>query len=225
MDDMVNIFAKAIQEIEVGLEFLSKESASGDKDKKKEEQNFNRLLVIVMHILSLMSKKLKICRDNLSENVQFELKKLVYYLVHLNAHGNDNFSPLHLACSKDTSTVGRYPVCTFPTVDVVSLLLEVGASPNAIDTYGNTPLHISMKNKPCNREIVTALLKAGAHLDAVNFERKTAADLLSDIAIYDIVCPVNYLSLQCLCAKKIKETGLMYKDSVSSKLENFVDIH
>ena len=61
------------------------------------------------------------------------MKQAVYEFVKVGAKGRGGSSPLHLACSRDTSSVGRYPICNFPSVPTIDLLLECGAPVNAGD--------------------------------------------------------------------------------------------
>ena len=63
----------------------------------------------------------------------FEVKKAVYEFVNVGAKGRGGGTPLHLACARDSSSVGRYPICVFPSVAAIDLLLECGADPNAKD--------------------------------------------------------------------------------------------
>ena len=63
----------------------------------------------------------------------FEVKQAVYNFVGVGVRGRGGCTPLHLACSKDSSSVGRYPICVFPSVPALELLLECGADPNALD--------------------------------------------------------------------------------------------
>ena len=72
----------------------------------------------------------------------FEVKQAVYEFVTVGAKGRGGGSPLHLACARDSSSVGRYPICVFPSVAAIDLLLECGADPNgkdnvSIDVYVN----------------------------------------------------------------------------------------
>ena len=214
--DVIEVYKKAVQEVDNGIEFLMKEQKC-----ERDHQNFNRLLVIVMHLLSLISKQIKFC----SKEDSHTLKCLVYRMVQRKATGEKGFNVLHLAACKETSTVGKYPVCKFPSSEVAQLLIEVGASTTACDLEGNTPLHIAAKNKPVNREIMKLLLAHGAHIDASNHAGQTAEDLLHDITMHDIVCPINYTSLQCLAAKKVKQSNIAYKEHISEKLVEFLEMH
>ena len=195
---------------------MQKESHS-----ERDTTHFNRLLVILMHLVSLMCRVM----EKMSEEEQFEFKKCAYKLIRLDPRTSKGMSLLHLACSKDTTTVGRYPVCTFPSVDVIQLLLEVGASPTAEDNDRNTALHIAATNKPTKQEVIRTLLDGGAHIDSQNSDRKTAMQLLDSEGMSDVVNPLRYMSLQCLAANKIVEYGVPYKGHVTAKLETFVKMH
>ena len=63
----------------------------------------------------------------------YDVKQAVYEFVKVGAKGRGGSSPLHLACSRDTSSVGRYPICNFPSVPTIDLLLQCGAPVNARD--------------------------------------------------------------------------------------------
>jgi ankyrin repeat protein len=71
---------------------------------------------------------------------------------------------LHLACFRDAALVARYPACQFPSTQLASALLRVGADPNAIDEAGNTPLHLAALAAPCPVALAQTLVNHGAHL-------------------------------------------------------------
>ena len=65
------------------------------------------------------------------------MKQAVYNFVNVGARGRGGATALHLACTKESSSVGRYPICVFPSVPAIQLLLECGADPNAVDNVSN----------------------------------------------------------------------------------------
>ena len=188
---------------------------------EKDMASLNRLLVIILHLTSLLCK----IEPTLTQDEQFTFKKLLYDLVKHNPRGTHGYTLLHLACSKNTTTVGRYPVCSFPTLDVVRLLIDVGAPVNAVDNDNNTALHIATSNAPCKVEIVQMLLKGDAHHDACNQDRKTPFQLLSGISVSEIVSPLQYVTLQCLAAKCIVEKGIAFEEHIPIKMQKFVKMH
>ena len=214
--DIMAVLGRAIKELDQGREQMNKLSIN-----ERDTSHFNRLLVIIMHVLCLMCR----LQRNMSYVEEHEFKQTVYKLVHMKPLGTKGFTPLHLACSRDTTNVGRYPVCSFPSAEVAQLLTEVGAEVNAIDVDRNSPLHIAASNRPCRSEVIRTLLKNGAHLDMCNNDRKTPMQLIRGMSINDIVSPLNYLTLQCLAARKIVKCGIPYKGHIPKKLESFIRMH
>ena len=92
-------------------------------------------------------------------------------LVHRRAHLCDSYDGtllLHTACLRSKHT---------NMLSTVDLLLRAGADPNAGDFKGNAPLHYLAAFNPNDEAVARLLLANGAHLDRVNEERKTAADI------------------------------------------------
>ena len=95
-------------------------------------------------------------------------------------------TPLHIA-SNDKSTAEDKVVkemCRFPSVEIIRLLVESGASVNAQDNKGNTPLHIALlltENRPdilsVQYDIVRELVEAGTDLNITNNENYKACDI------------------------------------------------
>lgn len=174
--DMMRVFEKCMREVQVGMgqihrtgplnnpivttltgpcgTTLTNGAPGGDRD----TTYFHRTLVITMHLVCLLTK----LTPGLTPEQCHDMKAAVYQLVRLDPRGTGGVTPLHLACSRDTSEmVGRFPICSFPSIEVVNLLLEVGASPHARDQQGNTPLDTLAANKKWYQEdINTALIAA-----------------------------------------------------------------
>lgn len=91
-----------------------------------------------------------------------------------------------------------------------------GASPSTSTTFGIN----SERDK-----IILLLLNANAHLDACNMHNKTPADMYKGGKMYQVINPINYLSLQCLAAKVIRRHEIPYKEHLTSKLTDFVSMH
>jgi ankyrin repeat protein len=196
--------------------------------------------VVIVHFLIVVAESLKHC----SPEETFKLKKLVYELIKLNPKNSKNLTLLHLASSKESSTIIKnHTLNSFPSVDVLQLLLECGANPNILDNEHNTALHLAAGNRSTSTstssssspsssssinerdKIIHLLLNAGTHLDACNINNKTASDLYKGGKLYNIINPVNYLTLQCLAAKVIQKHKIPYNDALTTKLANFVSIH
>ena len=216
--DIMTVFEKAVSEVRVGQETLGK-NPTVDRD----VTYFNRTLIIILHLVCLLTKLL----PHLSDDEQFKVKKSVYEFLKIGARGRNGCTPLHLACSRDSSAVGRYPICQFPSVEVISLLIECGADPNVKDTSidRNNALHVTANGKPSKPAVVKALLDGGAHLDAINKNNKTFAQLLKGQQVHEVVNVVQHTTLQCLAAKTIKKYNIPYKETLSKQVAKFVDIH
>ena len=115
------------------------------------------------------------------------MKQAVYEFVMVGAKGRGGSSPLHLACSRDTSSVGRYPICNFPSVPTIDLLLECGAPVDARDNDGNTPLHAAALNKPAKAGVIQSLLTHGAHFDLVNNDKRTFFNVLKGTPLHEVI--------------------------------------
>ena len=223
--DMMVVFRKSVYELGVGMTSMAKVPMT-----ERDTTHFNRLLVIIMHLISLMCVVLPKATDD--ERLQFQ--KIAYQLVKMNPRGAKGYTPLHLACAKETSTVGRYPVCGFPSVNVAALLIKVGASVNAVDAEHNAPLHIAAFVKPCKTDLIELLLNNGAHLDACNSDHVSPMQMLVEdttggatdsACCCKCVAPLKYLTLQCLAARTIIKHDIKYEGCVPTKLESFVRMH
>ncbi|XP_002740472.2 protein fem-1 homolog C [Saccoglossus kowalevskii] len=210
-DDVIAVFIKGASEIERGVQQLQIAPLN-----EKDTTNFNRALLIFMHLICLVAKL-----KNLHKEIN--IKKSLYRLLRLSPRGAKGFTLLHLACDKDTSSVGRYPVCSFPSLEVVHLLVECGASVNAVNGDSNTPLHVAALNSSNSTDtIIKYLIENGAHFDGCNAAKKNAMDLIQGTS--DIPW-MNYITLQCLAAKAVLKYGIVYKGHIPKKLETFVELH
>jgi ankyrin repeat protein len=235
--------------------------------------HFDRTLVVIVHFLVVVSESLKHC----SPEETFKLKKLVYELIKLNPKNSKQSTLLHLASSRDSSSIIKnHTLSSFPSTEVLKLLLECGADPNSLDGERNSPLHLAAANRHssltssqstsisqpsssssgiaandnnntvnlnnnnnnnnttnngtvalnCERDkLICLLLNAGTHLDACNVNNKTASDLYKGGKLYQVINPINYLTLQCLSAKVIQKYKIPYREHLTSKLANFVSMH
>jgi ankyrin repeat protein len=204
--------------------------------------HFDRTLVVIVHFLVVVADSLKHC----SPEEMFKIKKLVYELIKLNPKNSKNSSLIHLAVSRDSSSIIKnHTLSSFPSAQVLKLLLECGSDPNSTDGDQNTPLHLAASNRnnslsasssqsssslsnTVNSErdkLICLLLNAGSHLDTANAQNKTASDLYKGGKMYQVINPINYISLQCLAAKVIRKHKIEYKTHLTPKLANFVSMH
>ena len=106
--------------------------------------HFDRTLVVIVHFLVVVAESLKHC----SPEETFKLKKLVYELIKLNPKNSKQSTLLHLASSRDSSSIIKnHTLSSFPSTEVLKLLLECGADPNSLDGERNSPLHLAASNR------------------------------------------------------------------------------
>lgn len=106
--------------------------------------HFDRTLVVIVHFLVVVAESLRHC----SPEETYKLKKLVYELIKLNPKNSKSSTLLHLASSRDSSSIIKnHTLSSFPSTEVLKLLLECGADPNSLDGERNSPLHLAASNR------------------------------------------------------------------------------
>ncbi|CAL8345666.1 unnamed protein product [Merluccius merluccius] len=209
--DLMGVLGKSVREVE---------RAVAQTDNPPEAPQFTKALYIILHLVFLLEKL------ECTAEQEHQKKQTVYRLLKLNPRGRGGATPLHMAVDKETTSVGRYPVGRFPSQAVASLLLECGADVDGRDCDNNTPLHVAASNG-CPK-IMTLLVNAGAHFDATNAQRKAAYELLDEQSGPGhpaALCPLNYVSLQCLAARAVERHRLPYKGLISEEMEAFIELH
>ncbi|XP_030220497.1 protein fem-1 homolog A [Gadus morhua] len=208
--DLMCVLGKSVREVERAVAL---------RDHPPEAPQFTKALSIILHLVFLLEKL------ECTAEQEHQKKQTVYRLLKLNPRGRGGSTPLHMAVDKDTTSVGRYPVGRFPSQAVASLLLECGADIDSRDLDNNTPLHVAAANG-CPK-IMALLVSAGAHFDATNAKRKAAYELLEEQSSpgHPAICPLNYITLQCLAARAVERHRLPYKGLISEEMEAFIELH
>ncbi|XP_064078564.1 protein fem-1 homolog A-like [Macrobrachium nipponense] len=218
-EDILRLFGNCCKEVEITM---AHEITSASR--YAYFHYLDRVIPMAMHLILVLSK----FEPSISSAQLLAVKRLVYRLVKLDPRDSAGRALLHLACAVGfIFRTGTPVVSTFPSLEVVNVLLETGADPCAMDHDRNTPLHALGMNEVCPREILDALLSAGGHLDAVNKEGLSFVNLrvFHGEKPHQLVNPVRHTSLQCLAAAAVRKHGIKYKDVVHPRLERFVDMH
>lgn len=146
--------------------------------------------------------------------------------------------PLLIACLQNipqhSNGAGKDIVnAQLPLHKVVALLLDLGCSVHCEDEGGNFPLHLAVKlEEDTAPKVIRTLLEYGAHIDAVNFDGKTALELaLQDDTPNKEVrnelqkSVTQFLSLQCLASRAVVRHCNGYSAILPPRLVEYVSWH
>ena len=127
-----------------------------------ESEEQEKTLYYALYLLMIYTK-VKVQNANMTEFLQRFLR--------LNPCCSDGNTLLHLAAWHETPIKedNVRSVCKLPCVETVKLILRAGGDVNAVNTEGNTPLHLAVKFKPAEpeeneilREMLLSLVDIGA---------------------------------------------------------------
>jgi len=160
---------------------------------------------------------------------------LIHHGLDLDLRDRSGRTLLHIACQDG------------PDLLTIQLLLQKGANPNAADVQGDVPLHILAAQQYGDGAAVDQaarlLLQYGAHVDRVNNNRKTAADLwiesnrmeagegdLEQVQVPDWCREPGYVPLlKCLSARAVCVNNIPYGEEalrpLPAILRDFCDFH
>lgn len=190
-NNVLKVLASCIVELEINLDKFKNPGPKDDLDIVMEEYELN--IVTALYLLTISTKILKSSDSHTiaSDDLQ-TLYKLVFTLNKMNVKLRDGQILLHLAVNGITPVDDFHTndVCRFPCVDTVKLILHCGANVNLVDCDRNTPLHTLTSTLQTARtsaadmlstveEITKMFIKSGVHLDAVNIDGLTAAQICS----------------------------------------------
>ncbi|KAF8570966.1 Ankyrin repeat protein [Paragonimus westermani] len=159
----------------------------------------------------------------------------VYRLIRLDPRVHDGQSLVHLACSPETSTVGRFVICHFPNTAVLNLLFQLGANPNCMDVHGQRPLLSVLSSRRFllaeQASLVHLLVQNGAHLDAVNKNGLTAlAPQFVSVLSKSGLSILEHTTLACQASRVARRAGLHPRNippsiQLPGNLWSFIQMH
>ena len=144
----------------------------------------------------------------------------------LNPRTRDGNTLLHLAAWYKTEIKEERLrlVCKLPCVETMKLIMHAGCNVNAINTKGNSPLHLAVTFKPSTEnlqllmDVLEILLDGGIHEDLVNSEGKTALDIAETDKARKILSVKSRMRLKCIAAIAVRKSGLSYVGTVPKTL-------
>ena len=146
----------------------SKNSQEGHENEKQEKTLYYALYLLMIYT------KVKVQNANMTDFLQRFLR--------LKPRAIDGNTLLHLATWHETPIKedNLQSVCKLPCVETMKLILHAGCDVNAVNTEGNTPLHLAVKYKPAEpedveilREMLLLLLDIGADPKLANKNGQT----------------------------------------------------
>lgn len=239
VSNILKVSAACIVELERNKQKMAKPGPKDDVEVIAEEYEQN--IVTVLYLLTILTKVLKRPNQRIQNSDIAALYKLVFTLSKMNLKLRDGQTLLHLAVNGVTPVDDFHTndVCRFPCVDTVKLLLHCGANVSECDCDRNTPLHILASTLQTARsnehndiittieEIIKLFVESGIHLDAVNNDGLTAAQLCTSHLIESLVksYEMQLINLKCLASRCITCHKLKYRGLVPQHLENFIQLH
>ena len=169
-----NFIEDASEILVAASEKRSKNWQDGQENEEQENLLYCALYLLVVYM------KVKGQNANMIEFVQRFLR--------LRPRTNDGNTLLHLAAWHETPFFSYKEdilrsVCKLPCVETMKLILHAGCDVNAVNTEGNTPLHLAVKYKPAEpeeveilREMLLLLLDIGADPKLENKNGQTPMD-------------------------------------------------
>ena len=118
--------------------------------RNRDRDSFDKTIVIFVLLVCLLTKQI----PHLEKEKVSEVKKAVSQFVTAGFKVKEGSSPLHIACCQgiygfldSRIMITSFHICpSFPSLPTINLLLECGATIDAMDNDGNTALHTAAKN-------------------------------------------------------------------------------
>ena len=164
-----------------------KETEKSKSGKLQEEHNNEEEAKMLFYALYLLMIYAKVQVPN--ENETVDMTDFVQRFLRLNPLTRDGETLLHLAAWHETPiNIRNYEpekvrsVYKLPCVETMKLILHAGCDVNAVNSKGNTPLHLAVTFKPgpgqveILKEMLELLLDVGADTKLANSNGQTAVD-------------------------------------------------
>lgn len=196
------------------------------------DNNIVTALYLIKIITILLANKTNTVKKQQIRTLYLSISNLVR-----NAILRDGQNLLHRAVNGVTPVDDFYTseICRFPCFKTALLLVHGGAVVTAEDCDRNTPLHVLISSIRRDNtlvvnqaeKIIQLFTEAGAHLDAVNSQGLTPAQLASVASVSNMmqVYQNKSITLKCLAARSVTFNKLKYKNFVPKTLENFIHMH
>ena len=163
-----NFIEDAFETLVAASEKRTEKSQEGHGNEEQEDTVYYALYLLMIYT------KVKVQNANMTDFLQRFLR--------LNLSCSDGNTLLHLAAWHETPIKedNVRSVCKLPCVETMKLILHAGCDVNAVNTEGNTPLHLAVTFKPADpkevvilSEMLLLLLEIGADPKLANKNGQT----------------------------------------------------
>ena len=195
-----NFIEDAFELLVAASEKRTEKLQEGHESEEQEETLYYALYLLMIYT------KVKVQNANMTDFVQRFLR--------LNLCCSDGNTLLHLAAWHETPVKedNVRGVCKLPCVETMKLILHAGGDVNAVNTEGNTPLHLAVKFKPAEpeeveilREMLLLLLDIGADSKLANKNGQTPMDSCETDEARRILCEKGKLSATSVDVGKVRK--------------------
>ena len=223
------VFEKLVIEYERQTEkFLSSTTKLEEHKATLLNEELEKLLYCALHLLIIYTKV-----QGPESKETTGMFDLMQRFLRLNPRTRDGNTLLHLATWYKTEIKEENVrlVCKLPCVETMKLIMHAGCNVNAINTKGNSPLHLAVTFKPSTEDlqllmdVLEILFDGGIHEDLVNSEGKTAMDIAETDEAHRILSVQSRLRLKCIAARAVRKFRLSYVGIVPKALETFISKH
>ncbi|CAB3258622.1 unnamed protein product [Arctia plantaginis] len=193
---------------------------------KAQADTFDRALRCVTHLMYLLQQT---ARSEAERRASAAAVRALVRADVRSAHTGDTLLHLCVSCLnviRSTYFADEMDVTPiFPSVAVVSLLLECGADVRVRNEARSTPLHVAAIPYNFSTELVEVLLAGGAHLDQPNKFGDSPAELVP-LNRDSRVRVVRHVSLACLAARALLAARRPAPaHALPATLRAFLDMH
>ena len=195
-----NFIEDAFELLVAASEKRTEKLQEGHESEEQEETLYYALYLLMVYT------KVKVQNANMTDFLQRFLR--------LNPCCSDGNTLLHLAAWHETPIKEKnmLGVCKLPCVETMKLILHAGGDVNAVNTEGNTPLHLAVKFKPAEpeeveilREMLLLLLDIGADSKLANKNGQTPMDSCETDEARRILCEKGKLSATSVDVGKVRK--------------------
>lgn len=214
-EDVIDVIDLITSQLKISMELLKIKPVHS-----KHEEIFDLMLTILMHLIYIIQ-----IMPDLEEDCIRTKNQMIRRLIRINPVTSHGDSLLHLAVTRIPFD-NNYSTSLFflPDIEVVKLLLSCGYNVDILNKKKLTPLQLACVHPKSNSRLIKLLLHNGAHPDRYLPPIDVNRNMIKSLSEASIK-PLNYITLQCLAARKIVEYNIPTGKELPKCLQDLIDIH